>query len=74
MSRLRRPFLSDRYFFLTVNLLRGRNHLEERDLGRLALALDRMRQKHGFLPTAWVFLPDDWQICPGFPYRGAQWG
>jgi len=41
MSRLRRPFLSDRYFFLTVNLLRGRNPLEEGDFERLALALDR---------------------------------
>ena len=60
MSRLRRPFLSDRYLFLTVNLLRGRNHLEEGDFERLALTLVRMRQEHGFLLTAWVFLPDHW--------------
>ena len=68
MSRLRRPFLSDRYLFLTVNLLRGRNHLEEGDFERLALALDRMREKHGFLLTAWVFLPDHWHTILYPPY------
>jgi hypothetical protein len=51
-SRLRRPFLWDRYFFLTVNLLRGRSYLGERDFERLASAFDRRRQKHGSLLTA----------------------
>ncbi len=49
MSRLRRPFLYDRYIFVTVDLLRGRGKLEERDFGRLAISLARMRQKLGFL-------------------------
>ena len=69
MSRLRRPFLSDRYLFVTVCLLRSRLCLEEADFGRLARAVARMRQKHGFLLTAWVFLPDHWHaiICPTYP-------
>jgi hypothetical protein len=44
MSKLRRPFLYDRYTFVTMNLLRSRRKLEERDFGRLAIALARMRQ------------------------------
>jgi putative transposase len=69
MSRLRRPFLYDRYIFVTVNLLESRADLQERDYARLALSLARMRQKHGFLLTAWVFLPDHWHaiICLPFP-------
>ncbi len=52
MSRLRRPFLYDRYMFVTVDLLRSRGKLEERDFGRLAIALARMRQKQRFVLTA----------------------
>jgi hypothetical protein len=47
MSRLRRPFLDDRYLFATVNLL---SNLEERYFGRLAISLVRMRQELGSLP------------------------
>jgi putative transposase len=60
MSRLRRPFLSDRYIFVTVNLLRSRSRLGDGDFERLAAAVQRMRAKHRFLLTAWVFLPDHW--------------
>ncbi len=69
MSRLLRPFLCDRYIFVTVNLLRSRGKLEEGDYGRLAISLARMRQKHRFLLTAWVFLPDHWHaiIYPPYP-------
>jgi len=69
MSRLRRPFLYDRYIFVTVDLLGSRATLQEADYARLALSLARMRQKHGFLLTAWVFLPDHWHaiICPPYP-------
>ena len=51
-SRLRRPSLWDRYFFLTVNLLRGRSYLGERDFEWLASAPERRRQKHRSLQTA----------------------
>ena len=60
MSRLRRPFLYDRYFFVTVGLLKHRRKLGDADYARLASALTRRRGKHGFLLTAWVFLPDHW--------------
>ncbi len=58
MSRLRRPFLYDRYIFVTVTLLRTRSKLQDADFGCLARTLARMRSKHGFALTAWVFLPD----------------
>jgi len=64
MSRLRRPFLSDRYFFVTVRLLKGRGRLRDADFRLLALALNRSRRQHTFYLTAWVFLPDHWHaIC-----------
>ena len=69
MSRLRRPFLYDRYIFVTVKLLPSRADLETGDYERLAISLARMRQKHGFAITAWVFLPDHWHaiIYPPYP-------
>jgi REP-associated tyrosine transposase len=69
MSRLRRPFLSDRYFFVTVRLLKGRARLRDADFRLLALALKRARRQHPFYLTAWVFLPDHWHaICaPVYP-------
>ncbi len=69
MSRLRRPFLYDCCIFVTVDLLRSRAKLEERDFGRLVTALARMRQKQRFALTAWVFLPDHWHaiIHPSYP-------
>jgi REP element-mobilizing transposase RayT len=74
MSRLRRPFLYDRYIFVTVKLPILRGNLEERDYARLAIALSRMRQKQRFRLTAWVFLPDHWQalIYPPHPLSIAQ--
>ena len=54
---------------MAVGPLRSTTHLQGRDYARLALSLARMRQKHGFLLTAWVFLPDHWHaiICPPYP-------
>ena len=74
MSRLRRPFLYDRYIFVTVKLLLSRGKLQERDYSRLAIALARMRQKQRFVLTAWVFLPDHWHaiIYPPYPLSIAQ--
>ena len=69
VSRLRRPFLSDRYFFVTVRLLEERAKLVEADFHLLALAFNRVRVMHPFILTAWVFLPDHWHaICaPAYP-------
>ena len=69
MSRLRRPFLSDRYFFVSVRLLKQRARLQDTDFRLMALALNRVRRQHPFYLTAWVFLPDHGHaICaPVYP-------
>jgi len=69
VSRLRRPFLSDRFFFVTVRLLKGRSELSEADFRCLRLAFNRARHMHPYFLTAWVFLPDHWHaICaPRYP-------
>lgn len=68
MSNVRRPFLSDRYFFITVRLLRRRTKLADADFALLARAFNRARALHPFLLTAWVFLPDHWHaICAPHP-------
>jgi hypothetical protein len=40
-------FDSARYFFLTVNLLRSKSKLEERDFQGLAFSVARMQEEHG---------------------------
>jgi putative transposase len=69
VSKLRRPFLSDRYFFIVVRLLRRREKFTKPDFALLARAFNRARALHPFHLTAWVFLPDHWYcICaPGYP-------
>ena len=69
MSRLRRLVLSDRFFFLSCRVLPDRAHLSEQEFGILARVIRERREEHGFLLTAWVFLPDHWHaiIYPPFP-------
>jgi putative transposase len=69
MSRLRRLVLSDRFFFITCRLQPHRRMLEESEFDCLAGVLRERREKHHFLLTAWVFLPDHWHaiIFPRFP-------
>jgi hypothetical protein len=43
VSRLRRPFLSDRFFFVTVRVLERRSELRVADFHLLALAFRRAR-------------------------------
>ena len=74
MSKLRRPFLSDRYFFITVRLLPRRTELIEADFQLLARAFNRARALHPFYLTAWVFLPDHWHCiaAPRYPATISQ--
>jgi putative transposase len=65
---LRRPFVSDRYFFVTVKLLAERSPLASRDFAALARSICTSRIKHRFLLTAWVFLPDHWHAIIGPPH------
>jgi len=69
MSRLRRLVLSDRFFFVTCRLFPRRRALLASEFARLARVIHERRQKHGFLLTAWVFLPDHWHaiLFPRFP-------
>jgi len=69
LSKLRRPFLSNRYFFITLRLLKRRQKLTEPDFALLARAFNRARALHPFYLTAWAFLPDHWHcICaPVYP-------
>jgi putative transposase len=69
MSRLRRLVLTDRFFFVICRLLRRRGPLSETEFERLARVIAARRQHHGFLLTAWVFLPGHWHaiLFPRFP-------
>ena len=69
MSRLRRLVLSDRWFFVTCRVLPRRGILSPAEFASLAQVIHQRREKHRFLLTAWVFLPDHWHaiICPGYP-------
>ena len=60
MSRLRRLVVSDRWFFITCRLLPRRRILSDAEFATLAEVMDERRAEHGFLLTAWVFLPDHW--------------
>jgi putative transposase len=60
MSRLRRLTVSDRWFFITCRLLPRRRTLSPLEFATLVRVIDGRRAEHGFLLTAWVFLPDHW--------------
>ncbi|MGH9862391.1 MAG: REP-associated tyrosine transposase [Candidatus Acidiferrales bacterium] len=66
---MRRLLLSDRFFFITCRLLRRRKRLAESEFACLARVIEERRKKHGFLLTAWVFLPDHGHAIffPRFP-------
>ena len=58
MSRLRRREVSDRWFFITCRVLPWRGFLSASEFACLARVIDERRLKHGYLLSAWVFLPD----------------
>ena len=45
---------------MTVCLRKTRRRRYDPDFGGLAYAIARMRRKHRFSLTAWIFLPDNW--------------
>jgi putative transposase len=69
MSRLRRLVLSDRWFFISCRVLPHRRVLSASEFADLARVIHERRGQHGFLLTAWAFLPDHWHavIYPPFP-------
>ena len=68
MSRLRRLVLSDRYFFVTCNLQRTRESMQDADFRILARVISARRIEHEFLLTAWVVPPDHWHAVMGMRY------
>jgi len=42
--------------------------LDDDDFGVLARVIEARREEHGFLLTAWVFLPDHWHAILGARY------
>jgi putative transposase len=60
VSRLGRLVVSDRWFFVTCRLLPRRRELSPAEFATLAQVIQERRSEHGFLLTAWVFLPDHW--------------
>jgi REP element-mobilizing transposase RayT len=69
MSSLRRLVVSDRWFFITCRLLPRRRILSDSEFATLAEVIVERREEHGFVLTAWVFLPDHWHAIfyPGHP-------
>ncbi|HEV2500506.1 MAG TPA: transposase [Terriglobia bacterium] len=65
---MRRPFLSDRFFFITVRLLKERSELGDADFSLVSLALRRARLLRPFFLSAWVFLPNHWHAILGPAY------
>ena len=52
--------LSDRHFFITCRLLPPRRLLAGTEFECHAGVIAERRAKHGFVLTAWLFLPDHW--------------
>ena len=64
MSRLRRLVLSDRFFFVTLNLRSARRPLAGTQFAVLARFFQAVRSRQQFRLTAWVFMPDHWHAIP----------
>jgi hypothetical protein len=64
VSKLRRPFLFDRYFFIVVRLLRRREKFTQPDFARLTRAFNRARALH---PYERCGLIDDRVTMPADP-------
>jgi putative transposase len=67
VSRLRRPFLAGRIFFITNNLLRTRRRFSDADFEALAGAIATVRTRRRCLLTGYIFMPDHWHalLYPG---------
>ena len=68
MSRLRRLVLSDHWFFITCRVLPWRGVLTASEFACLCEVIHERREKHGFLLSAWVFLPNHWHAIFYPPY------
>ena len=60
MSHVRRLRISDRIFFVTVNLRRRVAPFSVHEYSLLTDALEGARRRLGFLPCGYVLMPDHW--------------
>ncbi len=60
MSNLRRLRVTDRIFFVTVNLRRGVGTFSASEYPLMIQVLDRSRRRLGFLLCGYVLMPDHW--------------
>ena len=58
MSRLRRPYLHSRFFFVTTNIRKGLRTFSDAEYGLLAESLIRMRQLVPVSICGYCFMPD----------------
>ena len=74
MSQIRRLRLSDRLFFVTVNLRRQVHPLVASEYPLLIEALEAARRRLGFLLYGDVLMPDHWHalIWTGYPLTISQ--
>jgi REP element-mobilizing transposase RayT len=69
VSHVHRLHLSDRIFFVTVNLRRALAPFSPQEYERVAAAMEESRRKLSFLLLGYVLMPDHWHalLCPSFP-------
>jgi len=69
VSHVHRLRVSDRIFFVTVNLRRALAPLSGTEYAQVAAAMEESRRKLHFLLLGYVLMPDHWHalIWPGFP-------
>ena len=74
MSHIRRPRLSDRIFFVTVNLRRQVRPLVASEYPLLIEVLEGARRRLGFLLYGYVLMPDHWHalVWTGYPLTISQ--
>jgi len=68
MSRLRRLVVSYRWFLITCRVLPWRGILTASEFACWGGVIHERRKKHGFLLSAWVFLPNHWHAIFYPPY------
>ena len=69
MSNIHRLHLTDKIFFITCNLTRGRQNFDERECEMILNIIDSSRRTLGFLFCGYVLMPDHWHalIWPRHP-------
>lgn len=68
MSHVRRLLVTDRVFFVTVNLRRNIPTLGADEFPTILRAFEQSRRKLGFLLCGYVLMPDHWHALLGVQY------